>query len=193
MVQQMRIADSSQQRCCSRYVLCCSRCSQLSHVVHVCIAHVCVRVYPQLFVRASPTASLSPSVVSAGERFVRPVSSESSSYTVPTTPSGSPLYEPTPKLQIQQQVSCKDLLVELLQHRSVLHRVFLICSLCRVQVAGEVPYTFDQVMEGGGLFGALAITTEIGVINGLSTDVALGMASCCPYVRSRGLDAVLSW
>ncbi len=61
-----------------------------------------------------------------------------------------------------------------------------------MQVAGEVPYTFDQVMEGGGLFGALAITTEIGVINGLSTDVALGMASaaltfvagvlmlCCP-------------
>ncbi len=44
-----------------------------------------------------------------------------------------------------------------------------------VQVAGEVPYTFDAVMEVGGLFGALATTSQIGIINGLSMDVAMGM------------------
>ncbi len=62
-----------------------------------------------------------------------------------------------------------------------------------MQVAGEVPFVFDQALEIGGLFGSLANTTEIGVITGISTDVALGIASCCPYVRSRGFDVVLSW
>ncbi len=44
-----------------------------------------------------------------------------------------------------------------------------------MQVAGEVPFVFDQALEIGGLFGSLANTTEIGVITGISTDVALGM------------------
>ncbi len=64
-------------------------------------ARRCVRGV-QLFVRALPASTLSPPVVSAGLRYIRPVSSETSTFT--SDPSEAPVSEPIVKLGALKQV-----------------------------------------------------------------------------------------
>ena len=58
---------------------------------------------PQLFVRALPASSLPPDVVSAGLRYIRPVSTESSTYT--TDPGEGPVSLPIQKLAALKQAA----------------------------------------------------------------------------------------
>lgn len=57
----------------------------------------------KLFLRASPPSALSPAVVSAGERYVRPASSETLTYT--TNPAEAPVSMPVMKLGALKQVA----------------------------------------------------------------------------------------
>jgi hypothetical protein len=62
----------------------------LLFVIAVAMLVVCLLL--QLFVRALPAASVDPKVASAGLRYIRPVSSETSTYT--PDPSEAPVSEP---------------------------------------------------------------------------------------------------
>jgi hypothetical protein len=56
----------------------------------------------QLFIRALPSSSVTPAVLSAGLRYIRPVSSETNTYT--PDPSEAPVSEPVIKLGALKQV-----------------------------------------------------------------------------------------